>query len=153
MPSKPIVLLAALLAIAGAMLAQAAVAQGARTVPPDRLPDYWRLTNDTVEADMPNTGRNLTQPGCASVTYTIGSDGVTRNVRLGKVVPASDLGQVAVSIIRNFHYAPAPQNSAGVPVSTYYTVQFNMPADPAARERLTRACDLPGYGNDRASGL
>jgi hypothetical protein len=146
MPSKSIVLLAALLA--GALLAQAAVAQGARTVAPDRLPAWWRLTNDTVEADMPNTGRNMTKPGCAAVSYTIGSDGVTRDIRLRKLIPASDLGSVAVSIIKDFHYAPAAQNSAGVPVSTYYIVQFNMPADPAARERLTRACDLPGYGTD-----
>jgi outer membrane biosynthesis protein TonB len=145
MTRKPIVLALGALAC---VLAATAAAAGARIVAPDHLPSYWRLTNDTVEADMPNTGRNMTKPGCAAVSYTIGSDGVTRDIRLRKLIPASDLGSVAVSIIKDFHYAPAPQNSAGVPVSTYYIVQFNMPADPAARERLTRACDLPGYGTD-----
>jgi hypothetical protein len=142
MSRKPFALFAGALACAGV----AAVAVAAtRTVAPDRLPNYWRLTNTTVEAMMPNSGKNLNKPGCAAVSYTIGSDGVTRDIAVRKVVPASGLGPVAASIIKNFHYAPAPQNSAGVPVSTYYIVQFNMPDAPAERERLTRACDLPGY--------
>lgn len=142
MSRKPIAMLVGALACAG--VATAALA-ATRTVAPDRLPNYWRLTNTTVDAMMPNSGKNLDKPGCAAVSYTIGSDGVTRDIAVRKVVPASALGPVAASIIKNFHYAPAPQNSAGVPVSTYYIVQFNMPAEPAERERLTRACDLPGY--------
>lgn len=142
MSRKPFALFAGALACVG--VATAAMA-ATRTVAPDRLPNYWRLTNKTVEAMMPNSGKNLNKPGCAAVSYTIGSDGVTRGIVVRKVVPASGLGPVAASIIKNFHYAPAPQNSAGVPVSTYYIVQFNMPDAPAERERLTRACDLPGY--------
>lgn len=116
-----------------------------RVVAPDRLPSYWTLTNTSVDADVPNTGRNLNQPGCTAVTYTIGSDGVTSNVKVAKVEPFSDLGPAAASAVKNFRYAPSGVNRSAEPVNTYYVVQFNMPPDPAERARLTAACKLPGY--------
>jgi hypothetical protein len=45
--------------------------------------------------DAPNSGLNLDKPGCAAVTYTVGSDGVPMNVQVAKVVPNSDLGPAA----------------------------------------------------------
>lgn len=115
-------------------------------VAPERVPYYWMVTNSAVEATIPNSGHNMQEPGCASVRYSIGSDGETRDVELGKVVPASDLGPVAVSIVENFHYQAAVENPAERPIRTYYTVQFNMRAlDAHQRERMMAACDLPGY--------
>jgi outer membrane biosynthesis protein TonB len=134
---------AALLILAGAtpLLAQEQV----RQVAPSRVPSYWQLTNTSVNADVPNSGRNLNQPGCAAVTYMIGSDGQTRDVQLAKIVPESDLGPAAVSAVKDFRYAPTGTNRSGVAIRTYYVVQFNMPVDPAERARLTKLCDLPGY--------
>lgn len=118
-------------------------------VPPSRLAHYWILTNKTVDAMVPNYGVNLDKPGCAAISYMIGSDGVTRDIRIRKVVPAGDLGVVAKSVIQGFRYAPSSRNPSEIPVRTYYIVPFNLPADPAARQRVTHACDLPGY--DRGS--
>ena len=56
---------------------------------------YWILLNTSVQADAPNSGMNLDKPGCAAVTYTIGSDGVPINAQVVKVEPRSDLGTVA----------------------------------------------------------
>jgi hypothetical protein len=117
----------------------------ARMVPPERLGSYWKLMNTQVDADVPNTGRNLSQPGCASVSYTIGSDGLPRDIVAKKIVPDGDLGLVAVSIVKNFRYAAMPGNSTGEPVSTYYVVSFNLPTDPAQRDRISKQCVLPGY--------
>jgi hypothetical protein len=134
-------------ALALAILGTAAMpaAAATRIVAPDRLPAYWLLTNTSVDADIPNTGRNLSQPGCAAVSYTIGSDGKTRDIVARKVVPQGDLGSVAASIVSRFSYAQAQTNGTGEPVSTYYIVQFNLPADPAERARITKQCELPGY--------
>lgn len=137
----------------GLMLAALAVstvaAAATRRVPPDRLDSYWILSASASELYVPNSGHNLHAPGCASATYTIGSDGVPRDIRLAKVVPDSDLGPTVVKAVRHFRYRPSADNTAQEPVSTYYTAQFNMRDLPEARKaELTAACDLPGYGAD-----
>jgi hypothetical protein len=114
-------------------------------VSPSERAHYWILTNRTVDAMVPNSGVNLDKPGCAAVSYDIGSDGVTRNIKIRKVVPAGDLGVVAKSVIQGFRYSPSSRNPNQIPVHTYYIVPFNLPADPAARQRITHACDLPGF--------
>lgn len=106
----------------------------------------WILLNTKVQMDAPNSGLNLDKPGCAAVTYTIGSDGVPMNVQVVKVVPKSDLGPVARSAVSNFRYGPSLGNRIGEPVATYYIVPFNAPKDPAQRQSLIDACKLPGYG-------
>jgi Periplasmic protein TonB, links inner and outer membranes len=108
---------------------------------------YWILLNTSVSMNAPNSGLNLDKPGCAAVTYTIGSDGVPLNARVAKVVPRSDLGSVALSAVSNFRYGPSLKNHDDVPVATYYIVPFNAPADAAQRQQLTDACKLPGYGS------
>lgn len=137
----------ALLATAGMATAVAAQAQqGARRVAPDRLPGYWQLANDEVEGNVPNIGRNLNAPGCAAVSYTIGANGRTLDVQARRVEPKnSDFGTIAVSLVRNFRYVPSVSNTAQEPVSTYYVVQFNMPADAAQKAALLARCALPGY--------
>lgn len=125
---------------------------GALRVPPAELAKYWLVANTSLEADAPIGGRNLDVPACASVTYLIGSDGKTSHLHLDKVVPAGDLGQVALSTVKNIRYAPGPQNAARSPVLTRVVLPFNMPqakpgdAADAARveeqkQRLLAACE------------
>lgn len=130
-----------LLALAGSALAQ----DGARRVAPEQLRDYWILLNTKVDADVPNTGRNLDQPGCAAVSYVIGSDGVPRNIQIRKVVPDGDLGKIAASAVSNFRYGPSLNNRSAAPVATYYVVPFNSPDDKAQQQRLMAPCRIPGY--------
>jgi hypothetical protein len=141
--SGAVLLLVALGAVAAPALA------ATRVVAPARVPAYWRLTNTSVDADVPNSGRNLNQPGCVAVSYSIGSDGKTRDIVARKVVPEGDLGKVAMSVVSNFVYAPAQTNATGEPISTYYVVEFNLPTAQAERDKITSQCALPGY--DRPS--
>ncbi|HEY4093168.1 MAG TPA: energy transducer TonB [Luteibacter sp.] len=120
-------------------------AQTLRKVSPDRLTGYWFLTNKSLDVDVPNTGKNLNQPGCAAVSYMIGSDGHTQNPRIEKVVPDGDLGQVGVSIVKQLVYVKGDQNGTAAPVQTYYVAGFNLPGDPAAKARILAQCTLPGY--------
>ena len=129
----------------GLCMALPALGQGTRQVAPEKLPSYWILLNSKVDADVPNSGKNLDKPGCVAVSYLIGSDGLTRNVQVRKVVPQSDLGPVAASIVTRFKYGPALSNAHEDSVSTYYIVPFNGPDDPKQRDQLMQACRLPGY--------
>jgi hypothetical protein len=122
------------------------LAQTARKLEQNDLSRYWILLNTQVQADAPNGGLNLTKPGCAAVTYTIGSNGVPMDVQVVKVVPKSDLGRMARSAVANFRYGPSLSNHVGEPVATYYIVPFNAPEDPAQRQQMIDACKLPGYG-------
>ncbi|WP_240151215.1 energy transducer TonB [Luteibacter jiangsuensis] len=127
------------------LAAGSAAAQNVRRVDPARLPNYWTLTNTSVSADVPNTGKNLNQPGCVAVTYMIGSNGLPQNVVAAKTVPEGDLAQVGVSAVKDFRYAPSGVNRAGEPVNTYYVVGFNLPEDPARKAAIMKQCELPGY--------
>lgn len=124
-----------------------AMAQDTHKISPESLNSYWILLNTKVDADVPNSGRNLDKAVCAAVTYTIGSDGSTMNVEVAKVVPDSDLGAVGKSVVSRFHYGPSLTNKASTPVSTYYVVSFNLPADPAQAKQISDACKLPGYSS------
>ncbi len=137
-----VTLLAAMLLLGLSTAASAAV----RTVAPDQLPDYWILSASATELHVPNSGHNLDKPGCASASYTIGSDGVTREIKLEKVVPNSDLGTTVVEAVKHFRYRPSADNVGQEPIHTYYTAQFNMRNLPAEQKaELTAACDLLGY--------
>lgn len=118
----------------------------ARKVDPQDLYRHWILLNTQVKMDAPNSGTNLDKPGCVAVTYTVGSDGVPRDVTVAKVVPHSDLGPMARSAVTNFRYGPALSNRIAEPIATYYVVPFNAPADKAQKQQLMDACQLPGYG-------
>ena len=134
-----------LAALACAVVAQTAAAQTLK-VAPERLVRYWLLATQSLDADVPNIGRGLGQPGCAAVSYTIGSDGVTRDIKVRKVVPStSDFASIAISVIRQFHYVPGPDNAAQQPVNTYYIVPFNLAKTSDGGKRITQACVLPGY--------
>lgn len=135
------VLLVSTLACATPVLAQA------NRVDPQNLYHYWIRLNTKVNVDMPNSGLNLTKPGCVAVTYEIGSDGVPMHVQVVKVVPKSDLGSAALSAVKNFRYGPSLTNKIGQPIATYYIVPFNSPDDAAGQQQLMDACKLPGYGS------
>lgn len=106
---------------------------------------YWILLNTKVQMDAPNSGLNLDKPGCVAVTYTVGSDGLPRDVKAVKTVPESDLGKAAESAVKNFTYGPSLTNRAGEPIDTYYVVPFNGPSDKAGQQALMAPCRLPGY--------
>jgi hypothetical protein len=136
-PLRQGLLLALALGVAAPVLAQP------RQVDQQDLYRYWILLNTKVQMDAPNSGLNLNKPGCAAVTYTIGSDGVPMDVKVVKVVPKSDLGPMARSAVSNFRYGPSLSNRIGEPVATSYIVPFNAPQDPAQRQQLIDACKLP----------
>ncbi|KRE99920.1 energy transducer TonB [Frateuria sp. Soil773] len=129
----------------GLACAVPALAQSAHRLGPQRINGYWILINHNVAVDVPNGGRNMNKPGCASVSYTIGSDGVPRDIKVEKVVPAGDFGQIAASAVANFRYGPSLTNRASEPVSTYYIVPFNSPDQGEGQQQLMAPCRLPGY--------
>lgn len=120
-------------------------AQSLHRVDPQHLGAHWILLNHSVDIDVPNSARNVTVPGCAAITYMIGSDGVPRELKVAKVVPQGDFGQIALSAVSNFRYGPALGNRASEPVATYYVVPFNAPSDPAGQAKVMAPCQLPGY--------
>jgi hypothetical protein len=122
-----------------------AMAQSQQRVDPQHLYDYWILLNHSVDIDVPNSARGVTQPGCAAVSYMIGSDGVPRDLKVEKVVPKGDFGQIALSAVSNFRYGPSLSNKNHDPVATYYVVPFNAPSDPAGQQKVMAPCRLAGY--------
>ncbi len=132
-------------ALAVGALVSPAMAQQARMVGPEQIQSYWIMLNTKVDADIPNSGSNMDKPGCVAVSYLIGSDGVPQNVTVQKVVPQSDLGAVGKSVATNFRYGPSLANKNHEPVTTYFIVPFNLPADEKQKKAIIDACKLPGY--------
>ena len=129
----------------GTTSALAAVGPNIKAVQPDRLNDYWVMTNTSLNVDVPNSGVNLGKATCSAVTYMIGSDGVTRDIVVRKTIPAGDLKTVAASAVKDMHYVPGADNAARSPVFTYIIIPFNLPADPATRKKITDACALEDF--------
>lgn len=128
-----------------ASIAGAAVSPNVLAVQPEQLTAYWVMTNTSLNVDVPNSGTNLEKPTCSAVTYMIGADGVTRDIVVQKTIPAGDLSTVAKSAVKDMHYAPGAKNAERQPVFTYLIVPFNLPVDPAARQRITAACRLADF--------
>ena len=149
------------LVLACAAAAAPAQAQAIPRVAPEKIGDYWVMDATHVDVTLPYTGVNLGKPGCVAVSFVIGSDGRTLDVRAARVVPPSDLGPSAVSMIRSMHYRPAAGNRAQQPIASYLIVPFNLPSARAgmpaaerqriAAERIRRLqpCVLPGDGSTR----
>jgi hypothetical protein len=130
----------------------AAAAEKPQTIPPERLQYYWLLA-DTGDANIPNSGSNLNAPSCAAVSYQVEKDGSTSHVKLEKLVPAGDLGKVAISVVSVMRFAATKQNPGKTPVATYVVIPFNLPdatsqvvAERSERARVLAACQLDGYG-------
>lgn len=140
--------IATLTLAAGLLIASGTALANMLTLPPEKVPDYWVWEPGPSSAEVwaPNSGLNLDKPGCASVSYFIGSDGKPHDVKLEKLVPQSDLGPTAVSVVQNFRYHAGPANPGQRAVRTYYTMQFNMrDLSDEKKAELTAACTLPGY--------
>lgn len=142
--TKIIAALATLLVSAASF---AAINPNVRAIQPAQRDNYWVMTNTSLNVDVPNSGVNLSTPTCAAVTYMIGSDGVTRDIVVRKTIPAGDLKTVAASAVKDMHYVPGKDNGGREPVFTYIIIPFNLPADPAARKRITDACMLADFPN------
>ena len=140
-------LFAAFAALLVSAVSSAAINPNIRVVQPADLTNYWVMTNTSLNVDVPNSGVNLSKPTCAAVTYMIGSDGVTRNIVVRKTIPAGDLKTVAASAVKDMHYVPGKDNVGREPVFTYIIIPFNLPADRAARKRITDACTLADFPN------
>lgn len=138
-----------------------ALAQGIQRIAPEHIDHYWIVDVSHVDVTLPYTGVNIDKPGCVAVSFVIGSDGNTHDVRAARVVPPSDLGPAAVSMIHSYEYRPAAGNTTRMPIATYLIVPFNLPTMqagmPAAarqqvaadRTRHLEPCVLPGYAPPR----
>ncbi len=147
-----------LLVVLLAVLTGSVSAQDALRVSPGNLHDYWQLAIRQIHPSAPNSGLNLYKPGCVAVSYLIGTDGHTHNVRVARVIPRSDLGPYAAQIVSQLVYRPAAGITLVSPTRTYLVVPFNLPIFPAQvsaasrrsiqveRQRIVAACQLPGYG-------
>lgn len=132
-------LLLTLIAAAAPALAQS------HRIGPQHINTYWIMINQNVDVDIPNSAHNLDKPGCAAVSFTIGSDGLPRNLKVEKVAPAGDFGTVATNAVSHFRYGPSLTNRASNPVDTYYVVPFNAPSDPTGQQQVMAPCKLAGY--------
>ncbi|WP_297899762.1 energy transducer TonB [Metallibacterium sp.] len=147
----------ALIGVALALLPALVLAQSVQRVIPENIDHYWVVDSSHVEVTLPYTGTNINKPGCVAVSFLIGSNGKTLDVRAARVAPPSDLGPSAVSMIESMHYRPAAANTAQQPIASYLIVPFNLPqvhanTPPALRARIAaqrkrylEPCVLPGY--------
>src|SRR6187402_1270574 len=109
MRSTVLVLVAAAVAVSTAS-AQSMDQTPPRVVPSEQLAKYWVMSSTSVDADVPNFGRNVNQPGCAAVSFVIEKTGVTSNIKVQRVVPDGDLGRVAKSVAAGLHYEATAMN-------------------------------------------
>jgi hypothetical protein len=129
---------------------------GVRTLPPERLVNYWLLDPDSAQANVPNSGSGLDAPTCVAVSYMIEKNGTTSHVKLERVVPQGPLGKVAFNVVKGMRFAPTAQNAGKEPIYTYVVIPFNLPvagsrkpADLAQRKQVLDACNLPDFAPGR----
>jgi hypothetical protein len=111
-----------------------------RVVPSEQLAKHWVMSNTSVDADVPNFGRNVNEPGCAAVSFVIEKNGTTSNVKVQRVVPEGDLGKIAKSVASNLHFEATALNAGKDRVFSWLIFPFNLPADPAARTAVMQQC-------------
>jgi hypothetical protein len=111
-----------------------------RVIQTDQLSKYWSMSNTTVDAEVPNYGRNMNQPGCATVSFVIEKNGTTSNVKVQRVVPEGDLGKVAKSVAASLRFEATALNAGKDRVFSWLIFPFNLPADPAARTEVMKQC-------------
>lgn len=111
-----------------------------RVVPADKLASYWAMDTSSVQADAPNYGKNIQQPGCATVSFVVEKDGSTSTVKVQKVAPEGDLGKIAASAATHLRFEPTLSNSGRDRVFSWLIFPFNLPADAAARTAVMQRC-------------
>jgi hypothetical protein len=113
-----------------------------RVIPSEQLDKYWAMTNMSVNADVPNVGRNMNEPGCATVSFVVEKDGTTSTIKVQRVVPEGDLGKVAKSVAAGLHFEATAFNAGKDRVFSWLIFPFNLPADPAARTAVMKQCQI-----------
>jgi hypothetical protein len=113
-----------------------------RVVPSEALSQYWTMTNTSVDADVPNFGRNMDQPGCATVSFVVEKNGTTSTIKVQRVVPEGDLGKVAKSVAAGLRFEPTAVNAGRSRVFSWLIFPFNLPKDPAARTAVMKQCQI-----------
>lgn len=126
------------LAVSTAAFAQSTLPP--RVVAADKLAQYWAMDVSSVQADAPNYGKNVHEPGCATVSFVVEKDGSTSTVKVQKVDPEGDLGKVAASAAGNLRFEPTLSNSGRERVFSWLIFPFNLPPDPAARTAVMQRC-------------
>lgn len=128
-------------------LAAATAALAQSTLPPrvvvaDKLAQYWAIDRSSVQADAPNYGKNIQQPGCATVSFVVEKDGSTSTIKVQKVAPEGDLGKVAASAASHLRFEPTVANSGRERVFSWLIFPFNLPPDAAARTAVMQQCHV-----------
>jgi hypothetical protein len=113
-----------------------------KVVPSEQLAKYWVMTNTSVDADVPNFGRNMNQPGCATVSFVVEKNGTTSTIRVQRVVPEGDLGKVAKSVASGLRFEATALNAGKDRVFSWLIFPFNLPQDPAARTAVMKQCQI-----------
>lgn len=119
-----------------------------KVVVPDKLDSYWVLLKDSVQADVPNIAKNINQPGCAAVSFVIDANGSTSQIKVQRVVPAGDLGRIAISMAGHMRFEPTVANSGRSRVFSWLIFPFNAPADATARSDMMKPCAIDKLGWD-----
>jgi outer membrane biosynthesis protein TonB len=131
------------------VVAQGALAQSTappRVVVADKLAGVWVLNSSSISADAPNYGKNVEQPGCATVSFVVEKDGSTSTVKVQKVAPEGDLGKIAASAATSMKFEPTVSNSGRDRVFSWLIFPFNLPSDPAQRTAVMQRCAVEKLG-------
>jgi hypothetical protein len=113
-----------------------------KVIASEQLDKYWVMSNTSVDADVPNYGRNMNQPGCATVSFVIEKNGTTSTIKVQRVVPEGDLGKVAKSVAAGLRFEATAHNAGKDRVFSWLIFPFNLPADPAARTAVMKQCQI-----------
>lgn len=134
-------LAAAALLYAGTLSAQSR--SPVRVVAPENLDDHW-IMNRPISAAIPDQGRDVETPGCASVSFIVDRTGHTRRVKLQKLAPENEpvLGEVAVAVAAAMTFVPTGNNASRDEVFSWLVFPFNMPKDDAQRRKLVDECSV-----------
>jgi len=113
-----------------------------KVIASEQLDKYWVMANTSVDADVPNYGRNMNQPGCATVSFVVEKNGTTSTIKVQRVVPEGDLGKVAKSVAAGLKFEATALNAGKDRVFSWLIFPFNLPADPAARTAVMKQCQI-----------
>jgi hypothetical protein len=136
-------LVAALLLASSLAAAQSTMDQAPpKVVASEQLAKYWVMSNTSVDADVPNFGRNMNVPACATVSFVVEKNGTTSNIKVQRVVPDGDLGKVAKSVASGLHFEATVLNAGKDRVFSWLIFPFNLPQDAAARTAVMKQCQI-----------
>ena len=133
---------------AGFLASSFAVAQSTmdqtppKVIASEQLAKYWVMTATAVDADVPNVGRNMNQPACATVSFVVEKNGTTSTIKVQRVVPDGDLGKVAKSVASGLKFEATALNAGKDRVFSWLIFPFNLPQDPAARTAVMKQCQI-----------